>query len=195
VEFSCVLTEQYTYGGVTLNAGENVLTSQGLLENVDGGYVYSFSGMSTQPLGAYPGDMPVEYKIRITVVSGQTPAYTVRQTYSNRTLLLPGIVLLLAGIVVLVVAIVKKPKTKSEGPAPVIISPTLGGFGYAGGGSGTGGVAIQPRKSSKGAKKKKKKKRPASRAAPKAGAAACPFCGSMVPSGAYYCPNCYGKIK
>ncbi|MHA2296685.1 MAG: hypothetical protein ACXAEU_11330 [Candidatus Hodarchaeales archaeon] len=187
-----------TFRAVLAQDFQNVAAGTELFSNtvtVEGPGQYRLDGYYTDPLTVPPPGLVVSYSVR---VSGSGVTYAVRQMSINKMFAFFGLPLLLLGILLLVISLVRRGEPRERVAPQVIVSPTLGAYGYDGGGSGTAGVGIQQKQSPgrrSGGKKKKKKVKRAAGARPKAGSAPCPFCGKLVPSGSYYCPSCYSKVK
>ena len=84
---------------------------------------------------------------------------------------------------------------KRKAVAPGGWEPTLQ---WGGGAAGTGGTETKrPRMAIKSAKSPKTTKKKVVRKAVPAGGAtqSCKFCGKSVPASAFFCPNCYGKLR
>ncbi|MFW9995000.1 MAG: hypothetical protein ACFFD4_23365 [Candidatus Odinarchaeota archaeon] len=161
-----------------------------------GSGTYTFTGYYAAPFGGQvPSGIPVKYTIQLSGTS--SPTYQVTQYLKNRFFGVFGLPVFLIGLILLGIAFLTRPKKQPVGPTPVIISPTLGAYGYSGAGTGVAGVGIQqkPAKKAGGLRPAKKVKRPAARPVARAGSAPCPYCGKLVPGGAYYCPSCYSKVK
>ncbi len=109
-------------------------------------------------------------------------------TYSLWATVLP-VIIAIAGLVVTVVGVVtsRKPSVPKAKAVPGGWEPTL---------QWGGGAAKQPKMAIKStAAQPKKAKKVVKKAAPGGAQQACKFCGKPVPTSAYFCPHCYGKLR
>ncbi|MHA1976845.1 MAG: hypothetical protein ACW98I_08110 [Candidatus Hodarchaeales archaeon] len=107
--------------------------------------------------------------------------------------------LVLIGVMVAVVGLKKgsAPKTKRRKAAPAGgWEPTLQWSGGSGGAKPSS-TKKRPKMAISSTKGKPQQKRTVvKKAVPKGGAqAGCKFCGKQVPSNAFFCPHCYGKLR
>lgn len=175
------------------NVYEPIFTDSKTLDG-DSGTWESFS-ISTQIGPSYAGR---GFNLYIRIENDGVSTVTLGNTKADLTLTLfgtvfPGIIAL-AGVVLVIIGIIKRrkpsaPKAKAAAAAPGAWEPTLQWGGGAGG-------QKQPKMAIKSTNVKKKTKTVVKKAAPPGGAQqACKFCGKQVPSSAFFCPHCYGKLR
>jgi hypothetical protein len=113
--------------------------------------------------------------------------------YAFQGLILPGLVAV-TGVILTGISFVMKrePKVKQPRPAPTGgWEPTL----QWGGGAGKTTAKKKPKMAVSSTKGKHVQKRVVKKVAKPGATASCKFCGKEVPSNAFFCPHCYGKLR
>jgi hypothetical protein len=113
--------------------------------------------------------------------------------YAFQGLILPGLIAVTGVILTGISFVIKRePKVKQPRAAPTGgWEPTL----QWGGGAGKTKVKKKPKLAVSSTKGKPVQKRVVKKVAKPGATAACKFCGKEVPSNAFFCPHCYGKLR
>ncbi len=189
--FECYLSLVYesTDGQISSDIGFSGQISGGGFDTVS----YTFSTMISNAASARG------YALLIRVQNSMGSQIQVTRTQASITFsmfafIFPGIIALI-GIVLIILGFVKGKSTPSiKQPKPVSgWEPTL----QWGGGS-SGSASRRPKMAIKSSDKKtpQPKKTVVKKAVPAGGSqTSCKFCGKQVPTTAFFCPHCYGKLR
>lgn len=148
-----------------------------------------------------PGAAGSGFEIRLRIDNIGSSPITITDRKVNVVFTIFGTILpilvLIIGLIMTAIGFMRKtePKVKKKQAVPSGgWEPTL----QWGGGSGTASKSAKkkPRMAISSPQKSAKKKKVVKKAVPKGGAqVSCKFCGKQVPSNAFFCPHCYGKLR